>query len=418
MARSTTGPTARCRPPATCRGERSGRGPGAHRRISVPRIAVSITPPRTQPAHIVRCGAPARAPCDFPHPHPLRARASLRGCSRVYIEPPSSRLLHRRPLPRFDSCGGRRRAVEHTPRPARRELALSVWSFLGRQGISVIAQAKMALERSFVDSMASQNPCGVHKSSLENWKSLVAAAADSEDNLSGGFECNICLDIVQDPVVTLCGHLYCWPCIYKWLQVQSTDMENEEPQPQQCPVCKAEVSQATLVPLYGRGGSTKSAKSKARQLGLVIPKRPFGPACGVDSPRSLGSISSPRSVQRVHNQVYTPQSPLYQSQLGTYPAAPMTNLGGASTNSVDPMIGMLGEMVYARVFGNSMTNLYSYPNSYHLAGSSSPRIRLQLMPGLGPDGGTTEPFGSIAVSPLKPIGISGKLQLPETGTGT
>lgn len=29
------------------------------------------------------------------------------------------------------------------------------------------------------------------------------------------FECNICLELAQDPVVTQCGHLYCWPCIYK-----------------------------------------------------------------------------------------------------------------------------------------------------------------------------------------------------------
>lgn len=239
--------------------------------------------------------------------------------------------------------------------------------------------SKMALEHSFADSVASQNLSGLHKPSLENWKSLAAAAADSDDNHSGGFECNICLEMVQDPVVTLCGHLYCWPCIYKWLQVQSTDMENEEPQPQQCPVCKAEVSQATLVPLYGRGGSTKSAKSKARQLGIVIPKRPFGPACGVDSPRSLGAFSSPRSVQRAHNHVYSPQSPSHQSHLGGYAASPMVNLGGTSTNTVDPMIGMLGEMVFARVFGNSMTNMYTYPNSYHLAGSSSPRVRRHVM---------------------------------------
>ena len=34
----------------------------------------------------------------------------------------------------------------------------------------------------------------------------------------GAFECNICLDVATDPVVTQCGHLYCWPCIYKYVR--------------------------------------------------------------------------------------------------------------------------------------------------------------------------------------------------------
>lgn len=33
------------------------------------------------------------------------------------------------------------------------------------------------------------------------------------------FDCHICFDSPNDPVVTPCGHLYCWSCIYKvgWL---------------------------------------------------------------------------------------------------------------------------------------------------------------------------------------------------------
>jgi len=29
------------------------------------------------------------------------------------------------------------------------------------------------------------------------------------------FECNICLETASEPVITLCGHLFCWPCIYQ-----------------------------------------------------------------------------------------------------------------------------------------------------------------------------------------------------------
>ncbi|KAL3325746.1 hypothetical protein AABB24_036793 [Solanum stoloniferum] len=58
---------------------------------------------------------------------------------------------------------------------------------------------------------------------------------------SRGFECNICLDLANDPVVTFCGHLYCWPCIYKWIHLHSIPSEHHP----QCPVCKADVSERT-----------------------------------------------------------------------------------------------------------------------------------------------------------------------------
>jgi hypothetical protein len=68
--------------------------------------------------------------------------------------------------------------------------------------------------------------------------------ADTQTDRAEVFECNICLDAAHEPVVTYCGHLYCWPCIYRWLDVSA------EPA---CPVCKAPVSQKRLVPVYGRG---------------------------------------------------------------------------------------------------------------------------------------------------------------------
>jgi len=29
------------------------------------------------------------------------------------------------------------------------------------------------------------------------------------------FECNICLDVAKDAVVSHCGHLFCWPCLHQ-----------------------------------------------------------------------------------------------------------------------------------------------------------------------------------------------------------
>ncbi|KAL7595338.1 uncharacterized protein LOC111914068 [Lactuca sativa] len=86
----------------------------------------------------------------------------------------------------------------------------------------------------------------------------------SNNNGDGGnFECSICLDLAQDPVVTLCGHLFCWPCIYKWLHMPSRSQE--------CPMCKASIEEQKLVPLYGRG-KNPDARSESES----VPNRPAG----------------------------------------------------------------------------------------------------------------------------------------------
>ncbi|KAJ6641487.1 E3 ubiquitin-protein ligase [Pseudolycoriella hygida] len=76
------------------------------------------------------------------------------------------------------------------------------------------------------------------------------------------FECNICLDTAKDAVVSLCGHLFCWPCLHQWLETRPTR--------QLCPVCKAAISKEKVVPLYGRG-STNQQDPRTK-----VPPRPAG----------------------------------------------------------------------------------------------------------------------------------------------
>lgn len=221
----------------------------------------------------------------------------------------------------------------------------------------------------------------VNKPPSGSQKPILAGAADSEGARSSGFECNICLDTVQDPMVTLCGHLFCWPCIYKWLKVQDTcAKELEEQQQHQCPVCKAEVSYTTLIPLYGRGQTSQQAKSEDRDLGNVIPRRPLGLVGAPSMPRRINATSSPLLPQPPYGGHFPLQSQPYYSQahLLHHPVSPMLSLGGTTTNTICPIVGIFGEMVYARLFGNSVTNLYTYPNSYSMAGSS-PRMRRHVM---------------------------------------
>ncbi|XP_060209525.1 E3 ubiquitin-protein ligase RMA1H1-like [Lycium barbarum] len=215
----------------------------------------------------------------------------------------------------------------------------------------------MVLEQLFQEQIE-ETTFDDHDISLENWKIVDAK---QEDNLSGGFECNICLDHVHDPVVTLCGHLYCWPCIYKWIHFQSISSENTDNQQPQCPVCKAEVSQNTLIPLYGRGQATKPSEDKAPNLGIVIPQRPPSPRYGA---QTLIATTNSHPAHQLHHRNYPQQSPTHEM----YTTEPMLSPSGTST----------GEIVYARMFGNSSATFYAYPSSYNLAGTRSPRLRRQL----------------------------------------
>lgn len=76
------------------------------------------------------------------------------------------------------------------------------------------------------------------------------------------FECNICLDTAKDAVVSMCGHLFCWPCLHQWLETRPTR--------KLCPVCKAAISKEKVIPLYGRG-STKQEDPRNK-----VPPRPAG----------------------------------------------------------------------------------------------------------------------------------------------
>ncbi|KAL7466892.1 hypothetical protein ACHAXS_007164 [Conticribra weissflogii] len=111
-------------------------------------------------------------------------------------------------------------------------------------------------------------------------------------NADSRFTCAICLDSVSDePVVTRCGHLFCWECLYTWLKPGMLVSEyyaafgggppNNEtlggrsssrgglnfisemapysdfsygqrhnPQRRRCPVCKADCSVDSVIPIY------------------------------------------------------------------------------------------------------------------------------------------------------------------------
>jgi len=76
-----------------------------------------------------------------------------------------------------------------------------------------------------------------------------ATNEDHKDQNDERFECNICFEQAKDAVVSMCGHLFCWPCIHRWMEARST--------PPTCPVCKSVIDKERLIPLYGRGSADK-----------------------------------------------------------------------------------------------------------------------------------------------------------------
>ncbi|KAI3911784.1 hypothetical protein MKW92_002810 [Papaver armeniacum] len=96
-----------------------------------------------------------------------------------------------------------------------------------------------------------------------------SCSGSGDRNDMANFNCSICLDLAQDPIVTLCGHLYCWPCLYKWFGYLGTHSL-----PQECPVCKALVQEDKLVPLYGRGKTSADDPRLKSIPETDIPNRP------------------------------------------------------------------------------------------------------------------------------------------------
>ncbi|XP_047335952.1 E3 ubiquitin-protein ligase RNF185-like [Impatiens glandulifera] len=77
----------------------------------------------------------------------------------------------------------------------------------------------------------------------------TTSVEESKTNPLEFYNCNICLDVASNPVVTFCGHLFCWPCIFCWLYFHSRIKK-------QCPVCKQYVDDNMVIPIYGRGNGS------------------------------------------------------------------------------------------------------------------------------------------------------------------
>lgn len=119
-------------------------------------------------------------------------------------------------------------------------------------------------------SAAGESGTGTGKSKIN----LEDANDDEEKKDDSVFECNICLDTAKDAVVSMCGHLFCWPCIHQWMNGYRNT----------CPVCKSSISKEKVIPLYGRGGSKEDPRK-------TVPPRPSGQRTEPEQPQGFQSFT-------------------------------------------------------------------------------------------------------------------------------
>lgn len=109
------------------------------------------------------------------------------------------------------------------------------------------------------------------------------------------YPCAICLETAGDPVVTRCGHLFCWPCLDQWLHSGSGHAD--------CPVCKSRVSlesKGDVIPIYGTctssssDGSATSNAPKTHAFDQKPKKRPTATNIpGVRRGHTVGIMTGP-----------------------------------------------------------------------------------------------------------------------------
>lgn len=109
-------------------------------------------------------------------------------------------------------------------------------------------------------NMADSDTASLDSTGMELEEIIRANERESKDESL--YDCNICLDTAKDAVVTLCGHLYCWPCLHQWILTR--------PYNKVCPVCKSSINKEKVIPLYGRN-SVRRDDPRNR-----VPPRPAG----------------------------------------------------------------------------------------------------------------------------------------------
>lgn len=196
---------------------------------------------------------------------------------------------------------------------------------------------------------------GFGESAMRQPPSPFCSSSSNENSDAGNFECNICFDLAQDPIVTRCGHLFCWPCLYKWLHIHSHSQE--------CPVCKALIEEEKLVPLYGRGKNSTDPRSKSIP-GVEIPHRPTGQRPETAPPPDPNANANAFAQQRFGYMGgfghFGGFAPMATARFGNFTLS--AALGGLFPSFFNIQVHGLHN---ANLYGPDPSFPYEYPHTFH-----------------------------------------------------
>lgn len=172
--------------------------------------------------------------------------------------------------------------------------------FVQQSETETVADVSLRIEDGQRSKQEERRNDGYKMNSSHLVKKALEMDTEHKKSGSGGdfYDCNICLYMAKDPILTCCGHLFCWSCFYRL----SYSHENVK----ECPACKGDVTDKSIIPIYGNDNSSMStSKSKSKEPGFELPPRPKAPR--IDSVRQqliarrafsspIDILSYPRSI--------------------------------------------------------------------------------------------------------------------------
>lgn len=166
------------------------------------------------------------------------------------------------------------------------------------------------------------------------------------------FDCNICFDAARDPVVTQCGHLYCWACLHQvcsilqfshsvalvtWYRVRP-DMSNVQIWMRNS-VIDSHLRSGSAIPAKNKHSTTIHIDVKKSAQSTTFRRR-LSPTLYKISHRQQCSITTPSTSKTPPTSLHTPKLAILHAppiRTTTLPLPPRRNSPCCSTGHSDPL---------------------------------------------------------------------------------